>query len=943
MEKYIMKSDIPIRINLIGFISLNNHIKREKEFISNLINNNMELKFMLKLDKPTKIFYYNKDKIIEILNKEDEIITIDDLIKNDFESNFYLDSLITEDSFIINYQFSLNYIKTFNNYKKEENNIIFNIIKYKIIIDQINNYNNCDWENGDEEDDFVSKLKQESIDYIKNHINEIKDIIAYLKEEDIMEMNTVEIYNKIIINLIKTDKISDYDYSIGIINQLELESIDMPFMENENLFQEIIETLDIKNNYIEKYIIKIPENIKDKNIVNFHYILLKYILKNPIYIYHIPLLFEAHKKIIEFIKAKSFISLSFENNIWKERTEFVIKTLSGLDYYFMLYKSCKSDIINKLNNQESVAKYIGNNENDVFFFEGTETIVKQKDESKINAIKSEILRNSQISFVIKNEMNSIIEIDKIFYGNNNKITYDEMLALCNNSNNSELNEQFYCFLYILKNFCSEIKNLKHKLDVKFRMEFQLKPEENNIFLLCFVLEHQNNNYQRIAETKDILNKTFSELKGFQNSDTSNNFDQNNISNIFIDSLISDSKSTMYSSHCESSGSGIWGESDTKLIFRGNFDEITKSLHKDSEQDNEIENNYQILTYEREIYQHKDSVKFLLNVKKVYYLSCGDDKTIVLYNNELNPVTKINNLDNTLYHISEKETEDPNMIELIACYLKYIYLIEIDLKNHYKYTSKKYEIPKTKVLCCIPIVDNYVLFGINTSMNVKDLFNDSLEQKKMNRLSNDSYKTGCKINNNYIAASSNKLIPGGNNEVCFFNLTKNRLVAKIENYSPIIYENSLKLIELSSDNKKLLCGCKKYNAKDKTGILVIDVSSFEEEDMDEINNEMIETDDFEPNCFCQIYNENGRPTNYFLAGGFASDKHIGIVKLYKFKDENSLEIQYLQDIEYYDKFEMPVNSITQCKDSGKIIITTVDGGVHLFGPPNINIYLNLIKG
>ena len=75
----------------------------------------------------------------------------------------------------------------------------------------------------------------------------------------------------------------------------------------------------------------------------------------------------------------------------------------------------------------------------------------------------------------------------------------------------------------------------------------------------------------------------------------------------------------------------------------------------------------------------------------------------------------------------------------------------------------------------------------------------------------------------------------------------------------------------------------------------------------------------------------------FAGGYGKEIRLGSVKL--FTVENN-ELKYLQDIEDLDKLEMPVNSITQCKDSGKIVITTTDGAIHLFSEPNIKLYLNL---
>ena len=214
---------------------------------------------------------------------------------------------------------------------------------------------------------------------------------------------------------------------------------------------------------------------------------------------------------------------------------------------------------------------------------------------------------------------------------------------------------------------------------------------------------------------------------------------------------------------------------------------------------------------------------------------------------------------------------------------------------------------------------------------------------MNKLSNNSYKSGYLINNKYIALISNSLIPGGNNEIAIFNLSNNKMVNNITKFSPNITENGIEKIKLE-DNDKLLFSCKKYNSHQKNGILIVDINSINEENDDELNFKFYDTNNFEVNCFCQILikkiNLNDEiiyeGTIFFFAGGFDLDKRIGSVRLYKFKKENSLEIKYLQDIDFYD-FDMPVNTITELKESGEIIITTADKGIYRFSKPNLNLY------
>ena len=80
----------------------------------------------------------------------------------------------------------------------------------------------------------------------------------------------------------------------------------------------------------------------------------------------------------------------------------------------------------------------------------------------------------------------------------------------------------------------------------------------------------------------------------------------------------------------------------------------------------------------------------------------------------------------------------------------------------------------------------------------------------------------------------------------------------------------------------------------------------------------------------------------LSNFFNLDARVNLVKLFKLKEGKELGIRYLQDIENIDDkfrgFELPVNNIVQLKDSGKIVITTLDGKIYLFSKPNLDLYL-----
>lgn len=98
-------------------------------------------------------------------------------------------------------------------------------------------------------------------------------------------------------DLIKTNKIDDIEYTNNIMMQLELENINL----TKTMYDGLANILKFDNNYMKKYIISDKkdlynnEKIKEE-VINFYYILFRYILKKPIYIYQIEFLKEIRKK-----------------------------------------------------------------------------------------------------------------------------------------------------------------------------------------------------------------------------------------------------------------------------------------------------------------------------------------------------------------------------------------------------------------------------------------------------------------------------------------------------------------------------------------------------------------------------------------------------------------------------------------------------------------------
>ena len=745
-------------------------------------------------------------------------------------------------------------------------------------------------------------------------------------------MSIEKIYIDIIIYIIKNNKLSDYDSCYDIIEQIDLELIDIRFMESEIKFNKILEILDIKNDYIKNYVFNNFEDIKNENKINCYYILMKYFFKSSIYIYYIPLLFQVHKKIIEFIKTKDFSSITFEKQSIKERFEYVIKAYSDLDYYYY------SIYLNKISDITNYAEKKCN-----WDIKDDELRIKNDLDFKNINIKKEILNKSIFTFDVSmgDEKEPVINNINIIYGENSKITYEELLnlkELNNFENKYELNKNnFSLFILFLNNLFLKIGEIisNYKINEKIKLQLEFESSQNNINVCYSIFENQFNPIK--YKDEDILGKKLDELKGFKS-----------LNDEIIQYFDIYAKTNYMSKEFGSFSTALNSKILSKLDINISTNDDRNNIQIDDNTNNTKEKEEDLIDFEltkfiNKVDNIKGSLKFFVHLQNDYFLSYEDEKEMILYNKDFKEVTKIPNLEDNLCYITEKESENKNIIEIIACYLLHIYLIKINLEDKSLSGLKKYEIPKKNILFIQIYFDKYILSGLNNAMIVHDLFNDKLESKNMNKLSNNSYKSGYLINDKYIALISNSLIPGGNNEIAIFNLSNNKMVNNITKFSPNITENGIEKIELK-DNDKLLFSCKKYNSYQKNGILIVDINSINEENDDELNSKFYDTNNFEVNCFCQILikkiNLNDEiiyeGTIFFFAGGFDLDKRIGSVRLYKFKKENSLEIKYLQDIDFYD-FDMPVNTIIQLKESGEIIITTADKGIYRFSKPNLNLY------
>ena len=109
----------------------------ENKYVSKLISKFEEINDILNLKKNSiKFIYIYKTNIHNILYEKEETININsEIMINNLSNYFYLIKLIEDNPNIVNYKYSLVFIKDANyNIKNKKNNKIRNIIKCKILI-----------------------------------------------------------------------------------------------------------------------------------------------------------------------------------------------------------------------------------------------------------------------------------------------------------------------------------------------------------------------------------------------------------------------------------------------------------------------------------------------------------------------------------------------------------------------------------------------------------------------------------------------------------------------------------------------------------------------------------------------------------------------------------------------------------------------------------------
>jgi len=282
---------------------------------------------------------------------------------------------------------------------------------------------------------------------------------------------------------------------------------------------------------------------------------------------------------------------------------------------------------------------------------------------------------------------------------------------------------------------------------------------------------------------------------------------------------------------------------------------------------------------------------------------------------------------------------------------------------YKLSNNQKTVVNTLNLSCTGCFEiknkNYIIIGEKGLYHLEDLNTNKLKNYRIKEMP----FIGCiKINDNYIALTSNSILPNGEDTLYIYDTNIKRFIKNIY-HSFVLGVNGLNLMNIleepdekdksdninQKENTILLCACKKYTDSQKNGIIIIDTNSIGEKK--KLHYIFHYTDDFEVSCFCPLkikINNKMKITNYFLAGGLDEEKKQGMIKLYKVqyneKEKNDkINIEFLQDIviernEKFTGFNSNIECMMQCQSDGKIYISSSDGNLNLFSEPILDYYL-----
>ena len=469
--KFILKKEnIQFKHKLLLILKQNGLNIEKEEKSSNYFVNFTEIQNILNILNHEdiniqKFLYDNINDIHSILYDEEEVIILNSFKINQLKNLFYLYQIIAKSSAIINYTYTFDFINKIVNLNISQEKKITKIV-CKIITNLIiKNFENFDEYDEEKFGKDLQKIKDDNIKSIEENKSVLDEFNISLNKNNIDNININEIYSQIIIGLIKQKKFANYEYIKNIIEQLDLENIDI----TKEIFNDLSNMMTETNEYTQYYQIEQKQDLFNEEKINFYYILFKYILKDPIYIYHLEFLLKTRKIIIELIKNKELSNEEINNN---EKIKNVIQFIVDSQYYFKIEVIPNNDNI-KLN---EVLKYLKN-----CFFESKK--------NEINEIEDILKRNRKKYKDYKKYLNIYEGAESI----NNKFALIKLFHTLKSKNEDnyteeELNESINSW------------NILEKLVKDKKIKKKMRSDDKNILIKIF----------NDKKNKDILLKVFNQ-------------------------------------------------------------------------------------------------------------------------------------------------------------------------------------------------------------------------------------------------------------------------------------------------------------------------------------------------------------------------------------------------------------------------------------------------
>ena len=434
----------------------------------------------LNISEQLSYCYLIKEELNNILIETDDIIEINDnreqICLRDY---FFLSFLIKYKPEIISFSYKIGFIEKIIEAKNRTDKKFRKFIFYKIILDLIDNM----IELIDNEDQNIIEaldyIEKEYNSFIEKNIDIFKLYDLSLNLSDIEGKNIDEIYSEIIYGLIRTLKFDDKDYKKAediLCNQLEIESINL----TEKMRAQFPRLLNYDDNYVKQFIISKLADLYNIKKINFNYFLIKFILKEKIYIFEIPFFLntEAYIRKIPNLK-EELLTKHFtkkEINI-KKRMEYILKIISN-DFYIEYFETISDKLTVKLN------YYILTNDNNI----NNDKIIKIREiiENKEGDYE-EFLRDIDNNSDKLNDIENILKVNHI-----NKS--DDLCRYFLNNYNIFKNDFNICYYLYLLNKLFE--------NSTFELNLYEKPFKYKIIEITNIKEEIS--YETLFEIKDYL-------------------------------------------------------------------------------------------------------------------------------------------------------------------------------------------------------------------------------------------------------------------------------------------------------------------------------------------------------------------------------------------------------------------------------------------------------